>query len=303
MFGGPIDLTPFGSVIKAIGILYWVLALGCLAAALAIPKRRTWQAIAVAVVVVLFGYAPVLSILAKQERAKLHQAQKERFEMRCKNAGAKIYKTVENVEGILLLKVRPKRSERELADQMWPGAAFAREKQAEKYIETFLFYEYHARAMGPDGKTIEIPERGNLGIEPTDRPGYRFVDVIEDDGKRYRYRVEFWTELQNETYLVHHYKLHKELTTEPPPRYAVTFEDDVNPEDRKHWVAGSTVKILDTQTNEVLGEYMLYAVEYDRGNTNQRIPWALSYVCGHIRGSSGQTTRHFVDQVLKPAKD
>ena len=48
------------------------------------------------------------------------------FEEKCANvAGEKIYKTVPDVEGLLLLKVRPQAGEREWADRMWPGAAFA----------------------------------------------------------------------------------------------------------------------------------------------------------------------------------
>lgn len=288
MFGGPIDLTPFGSVIKGIGILYWVLALGCLAAALAIPKKRIWQAISVAVVMVLFGYAPVMNILAKQERAKLHQAQKERFEMRCKDAGVKIYKTVENVEGVLLLKVRPKRGERELADQMWPGAAFAYEATDDSYIESFL---------------LDAGGHG-VGAAPSDRPGYQFVDIIESDNKRYRYRIEVMEDSRfNNAWPTFRHKLMRQLTTAPPPRYGVTYEDDVNPKDRKLWVAGSTVRVINLQTKEVLAEFTRYAVEYGRGSTNQRTPWPLAYKCGDSGGSAASTqTRYFVDKVLKPKK-
>ena len=61
------------------------------------------------------------------------------WEDKCRTvAGEKIYRKVENVEGVLLMKVRPQRSDGELADRMWPGAAFAREASTNGYISTFL---------------------------------------------------------------------------------------------------------------------------------------------------------------------
>ncbi len=58
------------------------------------------------------------------------------FEEKCRTvAGEKIYRKVENVEGLLLMKVRPDRGDRELANRDWPGAAFARESRAEGFIK------------------------------------------------------------------------------------------------------------------------------------------------------------------------
>src|SRR5436305_14419752 len=71
---------------------------------------------------------------------------KELYEEKCKTvAGEKIYKKIENVEGIVLLKVRPEAGDREWADRMWPGAAFARESRTDEYITTFLSYEHPLR--------------------------------------------------------------------------------------------------------------------------------------------------------------
>lgn len=56
------------------------------------------------------------------------QAGKALWEEKCRSvAGEKIYRKVEKVEGLLLMKVRLQAGEREWSDQMWPGAAFARE--------------------------------------------------------------------------------------------------------------------------------------------------------------------------------
>ena len=44
-----------------------------------------------------------------------------------------------------------------------------------------------------------------------------------------------------------------------PPRYGVTYEDHVIPEDRYLGIASSTIKVLDLETKEVLGEMTRYA--------------------------------------------
>ncbi|WP_232304399.1 hypothetical protein, partial [Neisseria sp. oral taxon 020] len=43
-----------------------------------------------------------------------------------------------------------------------------------------------------------------------------------------------------------------------PARYAVTYENDVSWENRKHWIAGTTIKIIDTKTNTLMAEKTMY---------------------------------------------
>lgn len=89
------------------------------------------------------GCGPDRQATAEQER-KTEIAMKARalYEEKCKTmAGEKIYRTVPDVEGIVLLKVRPQAGSRAWADLMWPGAAFALESRADEYITTFLGYE------------------------------------------------------------------------------------------------------------------------------------------------------------------
>ena len=296
-----IELTGWSDVLRGLGTLYWLVALGALALALNKPKAGKNKAMAAAVVLVVFGALPFTGWLESRKLKQAYQVQKALFDERCKNAGVKIYKTVENVEGVLLLKVRPERTETDMSDSMWPGAAFAKERGGKRYIETFLFYE-HLSPSTVNGKGVVAQRRGGFSERPTALPGYRFVDVIEDDGKRYRHRMKFWQVPMpgQPNYPSYGTELIRTETTDAAPRYAVTYEDDMNPQDRKKWVAGTTVKVLDMQTKEVLAEHTEYAVEYGRGNANQRSPWLLSYVCGHSQGSTGQETRNFVDQVLKP---
>jgi hypothetical protein len=239
------------------------------------------------------------------------QAGKALWEEKCHTvAGEKIYKTVPDVEGIVLLKVRPNgsQSEREWANPMWPGAAFAREGTGDGYIESFLGYEHSG---SPTGEPVTPTSRGYIGTDfqpknPSNLPGYRYVDVIEEkDGQRYRYTGRWEEPWQyDKSYLKGYIKffLDKSPAPEPSPRYGVTFEDHVIPEERALGVASSTVKVLDLQTGEVLGELLRYAwsTPANLGNPN---PWLTAYRCPDHAVGTGAATRKFVDQILIPRKE
>jgi hypothetical protein len=238
----------------------------------------------------------------------------------CKNiAVPKVYKTVPDVEGILLMKVRPMRSDRELADPNWPGAAFGREAYADDYISSFLGYEHSI--MGDAPFTLE--HRGYIGPDkrPGSRPGYRWVDVVDEkDGKRYRYtlvkkivgkldttavnvRIEL-AKNPNMDLNIYRIVLDRQPAPDPAPRYGVTFEDHVIPEERALWLASSTVKVLDLRTNQMLGEMPRYAMSYVHiPSSSNPGPWISAYVCPGDYAGASAATRKFVDQVLIPVQE
>jgi hypothetical protein len=253
----------------------------------------------------------------KSEQAVRHEAAvtaaksgKALYEEKCKTvAGEKIYKTVDNVEGIVLLKVRPEAGDHEWADRMWPGAAFALEARGDEYITTFLGYEH---SSSPTGKPITPQYRGYISPNyepknPNNNPGYRYVDVIDEkDGKRYRYTGR-WEEpwKYDKSYLKGYVKffLDKTPTTAPEPRYGVTFEDHVIPEERAVGVASSTIKVLDLQTNEELGEMTRYAWSPGGPSSPNPSPWLTAWKCPGQPVGAEAATRKFVDQILIPKKD
>jgi hypothetical protein len=233
------------------------------------------------------------------------------FEEKCRTvAGEKIYRTVPNVEGILLLKVRPARGHRELADRLWPGAAFARESPADGYIATFLGYEY-APGDGLTGKpgVVTPQQRGYINTDrrPDGLPGYHFVDVIDEkDGQRYRYTGR-WEEpwQKDKSYLKGYIKFHldRTLAAASAPRYGVTYEDHVIPADRALGIASSTVKVLDLRTQEVLGELTRYAWSPGGPSNANPSPWLTAYRCPDHSVGTNAATRKFVDQILIPRKE
>ena len=106
--GGPIDLTPFGALVKAIGLLYWLLAAVGLWWALRGTRPLKAKLLRVLPVLLLFGYVPGrLGWQEYQARDRLNKAM-VRFEERCKTAGEKIHRTVPNVEGVVLVDKTPR---------------------------------------------------------------------------------------------------------------------------------------------------------------------------------------------------
>jgi hypothetical protein len=258
------------------------------------------------------GCGPDRQATAEHKRmTEIAQKARALYEEKCKTvAGEKIYRTVPDVEGIVLLKVRPQAGSREWADLMWPGAAFALESPADGYITTFLGYEH---SSSQNGEPVTSQHRGYVNTDffkdtpANNLPGYRYVDVIDEkDGKRYRYKGRWdepWkTDSSYSTSYVR-FSLDKSPASEPSPRYGVTFEDHLNPEERALGVASSTIKVVDLQTNEVLGEMTRYAWGSTKPSSFNPSPWLTAAKCpGHAVGSNA-ATRKFVDRILIPRKD
>lgn len=242
------------------------------------------------------------------------------FEEKCRTvAGEKIYRTVEDVEGVVLLKVRPQAGERDWADLMWPGAAFAREAREDEYIDTFLGYEY---SSSPTGEPVTPAYRGYITTDkrPGGLPGYRYVDIVDPkDGRRYRYTgskkivgqkdvaaYNIQIEIKrNPNYDLNIYRwtLDRTPASDPAPRYGVTYEDHVIPEERYLGVASSMVKVIDLKTHEVLGEMTRYAWGATAPSPANPSPWLTAWRCPDHAVGTGAATRKFVDKILIPHKE
>ena len=213
------------------------------------------------------------------ERKAKYEAAKAVFDEQCKKAGEKIYRTVDNVDGIMLLKIRQRTIE-DLNNPMFENAAIAGiESSKGTYIGSFL----HNRAISKG------------------RRGYLFVDVLKEDGSISRYLD---------------YKGHDDIDEERDgviknpsdlARYAVTYENNVDPELRKYWVAGITIKIIDRQTDELLAEKTIFSFEPGLGSKAiGRMPWTDWRVehCPELmrRDVDHNPTQLFAIQVLKPTR-
>lgn len=291
-------------------------------------KRRASNAMHMRLVSTLFA-AAVLSgcqssgSQSQQAREAAYanvQKGKALFEEKCRTvAGERIYRTVSGIEGIVLLKVRPRVGEREWADPMWAGAAFALEATSEEYVSTFLGYEH---SSSQKGEPVSAKHRGYISSDyqpqnPSNLEGYRFVDVVnEREQKRYRFtgseQVVGKKDVNapavrmalaanpNYDLNIYRYTLQRSVTSAPMPRYGVTFEDQIVPEHRALGVASSSVRVLDLSTNEVLGELTRYAWSPGGPSVANPSPWLTAHRCPAYTVGAEAVTRKFVDQILVP---
>ena len=218
------------------------------------------------------------------------------FDERCKNSGETIYQTVQDVEGITLLKVwgdSPNNNAHTKMTKQWEFAGLPDEMDEEGYIKGFLYWwvtsniddevfvsNYHPLA---DKKRLnEYKQTRSVNL------GYSFVDVLQHNGSYLRYRVtdDEW-------------QMNKE-TVNKPARYAVTFDNPIIQEDRNRWIATTIVTILDTETNTILAKKQWYAFEETRGQRYlEPTQWLGAIVCPKPERGY-YAIRSFVQRVLIP---
>jgi len=108
-------------------------------------------------------------------KARLQTAEKM-FAERCKKAGEFIHRTADNVEGIYLMKLRPKEINRQ--DQYRMDDPYGRDFGGDAYIKSFLagFFEANYRRS-------DVPKQ-----DAPPHVAYSYVEALDPkDGKRYRY--------------------------------------------------------------------------------------------------------------------
>ncbi|MDT9000312.1 hypothetical protein RQP53_13645 [Paucibacter sp. APW11] len=244
---------------------------------------------------------------AKQQRERAYA----KWQERCKKSGEFIHKTVENVEGVYLVNVRTRKENENQGeqpeDQFRLSDPYGHDLPGDGYVETFLRNSYHF------GRTTPWP----ANFPPY--KGYRFVEASDpEDGKLYRYtgRVEEpWQ--TDKSYLKGYTRFVLDKTPIPQrtARYGVKFEDISTHEEREHWIAGSSLKVIDLQTQEVIAERIGYMVDWAQGSrAGGRQPWTFAadnacpafdsdYPTRPVKNQSGvqryQTLR-FVEKTLKP---
>lgn len=247
-------------------------------------------------------------------KARLAKAE-AMFAERCKTAGIFIHRTAENVEGIFLMRLRP--SGINYGDQYRMDDPYGRDLDGEGYIVSFARGSYDA--MRPKQTKPGWPERR----------GYRYVEALDaKDGMRYRYtgsikEVTHTTSILmggdgKTTFKTKDFVLDKVPAPDQMPRYGVTYDDISTREEREHWIAGSSLKVIDLQTNEVMAERIGYMMDRGQGNTSGgRSPWLLAArnACPDfhrfpnpvvvVPSSAAQLrqTQDFVEKVLKPIQE
>ena len=133
----------FNFIYNVAFILYWAIT-AIVLWYITRAKWQPWKKVVVGLIVggILIGW-PAKQYLDKrtqdQAASARYAAADARFEMRCQSAGEKIYKTVEDVEGVMLLKVRPERETSYHQYNQYAEDPYGGNSEGDGYIEIFLW--------------------------------------------------------------------------------------------------------------------------------------------------------------------
>ncbi len=206
----------------------------------------------------------------RSERAAIA---KTMFEERCKKAGVFIHRTVKDVEGILVMKLRPESIN--YGDQYRLDDPYGSDLLKDGYLVSFLHGSWEANA------------KGELSPGSLQRVGYQFVEAIDPvDGKRYHYTGSVRDYVvqptppfssAKEPFVARGFVMDKAPAPSLAPRYGVTYDDISTRHERDHWIAGSSLRVVDTHTGEVLAERIGYMWDVAQGsNAGGRSPWLFA---------------------------
>jgi hypothetical protein len=269
-------------------------------------KAKTWVT-ATLISAFVIGSLSAMA-MESDPKARLQTAEKM-FAERCKKAGEFIHRTADHVEGVFLMKIRPEGMN--YGDQYRMDDSYGRDLGGDAYIKSFLAGFFEANARRPDVPKPDAPPH----------VAYRYVEAIDPaDGKRYRYTgsIKEVTKTSSplvggdgRTFKIKEFTLDRVLAPGPAPRYGVTYDDISTREERDYWIAGSSLKVIDLKTNEVMAERIGYMMDRGQGNrSGGRSPWLLAADNGcpafaprHGATAQPLQTENFVEKILAPKKE
>lgn len=310
-----LELGVGADLLRAAGWFYVCVAFVALMLALWLPPTLWSKSLSAIAVIGVFGAIPVSTYLEAKAKSDAFRARYEvaaaKFAKLCETAGDTIHRTVDNVEGIRIIKwVNP---ERLTTNPAWEAAAFVRASASEDYATPFLLYEEvpHPPEQARRGSLVHLPtpNRGYSYVEVAAKEaneinkrvlamrGRTHVDLTEDGtGKTNRFvlkmeaiRGTLWPNL--------------ETGVAPSAGYGVSVEDLPEARDLSNWIAGGRIRVIDLKTGEVMAEHRRFAFDPGMGSTaGGRQQWLFADSCPSPNGAPFKV-RFFVDQVLKPTKE
>jgi hypothetical protein len=253
---------------------------------------------------------------ADQEAAKARRAEAEAmFQERCRKAGEFVHRTAENVEGIFLLKLRP--GDVNPRDQYGMDDPYGRDRGGD-------LFEVLGRDEEAYIKSFLLGRNESGGFSDTRLGGYAYVDAVDPrDGQRYRYTAGFREVARvsamddgKTSFTGLEFVLDRTPAPDPAPRYGVTYDDISTREERDYWIAGSSLRVIDLASKEVMAERVGYMMSRYKTYMMSRYKtsWllAVDHACprfGPEKTSLPRTvyqafqTRNFVEKVLKPGRE
>lgn len=279
-----LELTGMGSVLRGIGMLYWLLAIGAIAFAIWKGKGRRAKTLWAVGAVAVFGFLPAKQMIEQAQRDAYAREAWAYFKKLCdEKSGEKIYKTYTGVKSVLVVKPLPPATDKDHYDQFWYGDPYSASATSMRVDNAAgkLVYPNAPIAMNKSGK------------------GFEFVEsYVQRDKTDERTLVRYYYQIGTRDYA-------QQPIVKSASRFGISWEDISTLQDRKYWVAGSRLRVIDLTDNSIIAERIGYFIEAGFGSkAGQRRPWLTSKgpstTCPH---SHDWSDRWFILKVLKPEEE
>lgn len=277
-----LELTGMGSVLRGIGFLYWVLAIGALTAAIYFGRGSFGKIMWSVVALVLFSYLPCKTLIEQHQRDAYAKEAWAYFKKMCdEKSGEKIYKTYGGVKSVLIVKPLPPATDRDHFDQFWYGDPYSASAHSQRGM-------LEAAILASPDAPVAYNQLGR---------GFDFVELERSAPNDF---IKYYYPQGVRDYI-------GQAINRPVSRFSISWEDISTPEDRKYWVAGSRLLVIDLSDNSVVAERVGYFIETGFGSTaGQRRPWLTSRgpssTCPSIRNGNYED-RWFILKVLNPGME
>ena len=115
-----LEFTGMDIVLRALGVLYWLLAIGVVAFAIRKGKDKRSKIVWTAIAVAVFGFLPAKMLVEQYQRNIYEKEAWAYFKKLCaEKSGEKIYKTFTGVKSVLVVKPLPPGKVGDSSNQFW----------------------------------------------------------------------------------------------------------------------------------------------------------------------------------------
>lgn len=223
-------------------------------------------------IVVLLGALPIAGLLVSNDIMEKRQAEARReyaraahahFKQRCESAHITYHKQVPPQDGVFIMKPGTKVTVQQLKDQFWMGDPYDMPDTPENEAHGLLYRQKSLPKESWDARN--------------GRGGFDFVEAPHPDqpGKYQRFTLKPTKEKDGKGFVIH--ESGSDIVDTRLSRYGYTWDDISTPEDRKYWVAGGRLRVVDLETGEVVAERVGYVIERYFGATSStfnQAPWS-----------------------------
>ena len=216
---------------------------------------------------------------------------KASFEKRCADkARMTIKKTIENVEGVFVMKPRREATHEELQDQYWMGDPYGYSSWEAKFPHALLVDQVSRQEDPARARTLS---------------GFRFIEMPNPERERNATAPEYvrltWGGSVDSG---RNPIVERVATAKLASKYGFDWDDISTREDRALWIAGGRMRIYELATMDVLAERVGYLLDPMQGGRVGADTWQFSntIACPSF-AESRYKAFDFLRKVLKPLKE